>query len=180
MGMLIYINGAPGVGKLTIARQMAKRLKARVLDNHAIYNVGFALTDFRSPAFYDAVRAVRTVAYDQILRLPDNEVVILTAADFDDSQWGRENWQAVAHLADERRWSFFAITLHCLPSEHVRRIVNEDRGRLGKLRDAKAVATMATRPLIQADGRRNTELDITMMAAEDAALRIIEWMNTPD
>lgn len=179
MGMLIYINGAPGVGKLTIARQMAKRLKARVLDNHTIYNVGFALTDFSSPAFYDAVRSVRTAAYEQILRLPDSEIVILTAADFDDSQWGRENWQAVAHLADERRWPFFSIILRCHPAEHVRRIVNEDREGIGKLRDAEAVATMAVRPLIQAEGRRNTELDITMMAAEDAALHIIEWMNLP-
>lgn len=177
MGMLIYINGAPGVGKLTIARQMAKRLKARVLDNHAIYNVGFALTDFRSPAFYDAVRAVRTAAYEQILRLPDNEVVILTAADFNDSQWGRENWQAVTRLAIDRGWPFFSVLLRCHPAEHARRIVQEDREGLGKLRDAEAVATMTVRPLIQAEVHRNTELDVTMMAAEDAASHIIEWMN---
>lgn len=55
MGMLVYINGAPGTGKLSIVRQMAKCLEARVLDNHAIYNVGFALTNFRSPAFYEAL-----------------------------------------------------------------------------------------------------------------------------
>lgn len=95
MGQLIYINGAPGVGKLTIARLMAEQLNVRLIDNHAIYNVGFALTDFRSAAFYAAVRAVRTAAYDQILHLPEHEIVILTAADFDDSDWGRENWQAV-------------------------------------------------------------------------------------
>lgn len=28
MGMLVHINGAPGVGKLTIARIMAQRLDA--------------------------------------------------------------------------------------------------------------------------------------------------------
>jgi len=57
MGRLIHINGAPGVGKLTIARIMAPRLNARLLDNCAIYNVAWALTDVRSPIFYSAVRA---------------------------------------------------------------------------------------------------------------------------
>jgi len=179
MGRLLYINGAPGVGKLTIARQMAKRLNARVLDNHAIYNVGFALADFRSPAFYDAVRAVRTTAYEQILRLPDNEIVILTAADFDDSQWGRENWQAVVRLAEERRWPLYSIVLRCDPAEHRRRIIDKDREGRGKLRDADAVATMTMRPLARADGSRCTELDVTMMAAEDAALRLVEWVSNP-
>lgn len=179
MGRLLYINGAPGVGKLTIARQMAKRLNARVLDNHAIYNVGFALTDFRSPAFYDAVRAVRTTAYEQILLLPDNEIVILTAADFDDSEWGRENWQAVVRLAEERRWPLYSIVLRCDPAEHRRRIIDIDREGRGKLRDADAVATMTMRPLARADGSRCMELDVTLMAAEDAALRLVEWMGNP-
>jgi predicted kinase len=60
--MLIQLNGWPGVGKLTIARRLAERLSARVLDNHSIYNVAFALTKPRSPEFYETVRAVREVA----------------------------------------------------------------------------------------------------------------------
>lgn len=178
MGQLIYINGAPGVGKLTIARLMADQLNARVLDNHAIYNVGFALTDFRSLAFYAAVRAVRAAAYDQILHLPEHEIVILTAADFDDSDWGRENWQAVTQLASDRQWPFYVIVLTCEPDEHRRRIVADDREGRGKLRDANAVTRLSQRPLIRGSGDRTATLDITNMTAADASEQLIMWMST--
>src|SRR4051812_35308 len=101
MGRLVHINGAPGVGKLTIARCMAQRLQARILDNHAFYNIAFALADFRSERFYDIGRAARRTAFDQILQLPDDETVILTDALFDDSNWGRESAHAVTQLADK-------------------------------------------------------------------------------
>lgn len=176
MGMLVHINGAPGVGKLTIARIIAQRFDARVLDNHAIYNVGFALTDFRSAAFYDAVRSVRAVAYDQILRLPENEAVILTAADFDDSEWGQENWRAVERLADDRRWPFFSIALYCDAAEHRRRIVAEDRAGRGKLQDAAAVDKISMRPLIQRRASQSISLNITSMTADAAAAYLLDWL----
>ena len=46
--MIIHINGFPGVGKLTIAKILAEKLGARLLDNHSIYNVALALTEFKS------------------------------------------------------------------------------------------------------------------------------------
>jgi len=48
------------------------------LDNHSVFNVAFALTEFRSPAFYDAVREIREIAYRRILDLPPAVPVVLT------------------------------------------------------------------------------------------------------
>ena len=48
--MMIHLNGYPGVGKLTVGRLLAQRLGGRLLDNHAMYDVAFALAEFRSPA----------------------------------------------------------------------------------------------------------------------------------
>lgn len=177
MGKLIYINGAPGVGKLTIARCLARHLSARILDNHAIYNVGFALADFGSEAFFDAVRAVRAAAYQQISRLSGEQAVILTAADFHDNLWGQENWNAVADLAVDRKWPLFAVSLRCSPVEHRNRMVSEDRERRGKLRDADAVARLSLRPLVQLTGSRILEMNVTNLSAEEAAVKIAEWMD---
>lgn len=176
MGKLIHINGAPGVGKLTIARHMANQLNARVLDNHAIYNVAFALTEFRSPAFYDAVRASRSAAYEQILRLPDNETVILTDAYFDDTDWGRESWRTIEQLADRRRWPFFSVALLCEAIEHRGRIVSAERAGRGKLQDASYVDRAITRRLIERDKGFSKRLDITGLSADGAASLLIDWI----
>ena len=37
--MIVHINGWPGVGKLTVAREVARRLSARLLDNHTLHDV---------------------------------------------------------------------------------------------------------------------------------------------
>lgn len=67
--MLVHLNGWAGVGKLSIAQRIAPKIGARVLDNHTIYNVAFSLTEFKSPAFYEAVRSVREIAFSRILEL---------------------------------------------------------------------------------------------------------------
>ncbi len=45
--MIIHINSYPGVGKLAIGKILQKRLQGRLLDNHSIYNVALALTEFK-------------------------------------------------------------------------------------------------------------------------------------
>ena len=65
--MIVHINSYPGVGKLTIGRALADLIGGKLLDNHSVFNVAFALTEFKSPAFYDTVRAVREIAYRRIL-----------------------------------------------------------------------------------------------------------------
>jgi hypothetical protein len=68
-GLIIHINSYPGVGKLTIGRHLAELLNGKLYDNHSIYNVAFAVTEFRTPTFYETVRAVRDIAYARLREL---------------------------------------------------------------------------------------------------------------
>ncbi len=68
--MIVELNGQAGVGKFTIGRILAERIGAKLLDNHTIYNPAFATTEFRSPEFYETVRAVRKIAFDRVAELP--------------------------------------------------------------------------------------------------------------
>lgn len=179
-GLLIHINGAPGVGKLTIARHLARRLRARVLDNHAIYNVAFALTDFRSPRFYEAVRAVRRTAYAQILAQDASETVILTDAYFEDSDWARESWDAIEALAAQRGSTFLTIALHCDAREHRKRIASADRDGKGKIRDQAYVDSVLSRRLIERRTGAHLKLDVTTLGAAEAAARIADWIARRD
>jgi predicted kinase len=174
---IIHLNGSPGVGKLTTARHLSPLLGARIVDNHTIYNPAFALAEFRTPAFFDAVRQVRDVIYRLILRLPPMVPVILTDAYFADSEWGRENWQAILDLARQRDAHLFAVTLTCSREEHQRRIVDVERDAKGKIRDPNLVDGWTNRPLVTGDTPFCRAIDVTHLAPETIALDIAAWVS---
>lgn len=175
---LIHLNGPPGVGKLTIGRHLAPMISARLLDNHSVYDVAFALTEFRSPEFYETVRAVRSLAYARVLKLPPSTSVIITGADFEDSDWGQESWSEVLALATRRGAACLAVHLSCNPAEHRRRIATEDRIGRGKLSDPARVDDLSSRPLAGRGAARMLNLDITEMPSDLVARRIAQWLSS--
>jgi predicted kinase len=174
---IIHLNGAPGVGKLTIARVLAARLQARLLDNHAIHDVAFGLTEFQTTEFYETVRAVRAVAYDRIIRLPRSMSVVLTDAFFADSAWGRESWDEVLGLAERRKAPLLAVCLSCDPDEHRRRIASADRAAKGKVQDPEYVNRCIGRKLTQLADPQSLSLDVTQVSPDEAAFHIATWAN---
>jgi predicted kinase len=174
--MIIELQGHGGVGKATIARILAERLGARLLDNHTIYNPAFAVTDFRSPAFYETVRLVRTVAFGRAADLPADVPVILTIAPGLNREWGRE-WQAAARaLADRRGVPLLAVHLACSPEENRRRIASPERALLRKATDGALVDTGPDRPALLDHADAVLELDVTSLRAEAAADAIADWV----
>ena len=137
--MIIHINSYPGVGKLTIGRALAELIGGKLLDNHSVFNVAFALTEFRSPAFYDTVRAVREIAYQRILELPPSVPLVLTNWFSQGSAWGEENWDRAITLAKERGCPLNVVLLACSPDENERRIVAAGRTAKRKPQDVEMV-----------------------------------------
>lgn len=172
--MIIHLNGWPGVGKLTIARLLRDRLGGRLLDNHTVYNVAFALTTFRSSEFYMAARAVRDVAFECALAVPPDIPLIMTNA-ISNSDWGRENWEAVRALARRRNVRLFAVTLFCDEAEQARRMASAERSYLGKLTDPREFSVRG-RKLIEDGADFLLRLDTTAVPAEESAQRICEWV----
>jgi hypothetical protein len=175
--LIIHINGYPGVGKLTIGRILADRLNGKLLDNHSIYNVALALTQFKSPAYYDTLRAVRTIAYQRVLELPATIPVILTNAHGSESEWGNECWDAAIELARARRSKLFIVVLLCTPEENARRIQGPDRDLKRKPRDPNMFHGNALgRPLLDRGGDYLLRLDVTSLGADEAAQAIQAWV----
>jgi len=175
--VLIHINSYPGVGKLTIGRLVAERIGAKLLDNHSIYNVAFALTEFKSAAFYDAVRNVRFVAYGLVRGLPLETPLILTNAHAQDSDWGNESWDEAITLARETGRSHVVVVLDCARAENARRIQSPDRDARRKPRDPNMFRQRnEDRQLIDRDADHLLRLDVTHLAAEEAATQIVTWL----
>jgi len=133
--MIIVLNGYPGVGKLTIGRELAKLLEARLVDIHTLYNLAFALTEFRPPDFYETVRHTEQIADDLIATLPNDVPVVFTTVLTGKSAWVIEEWQRFCERGD-RRPPLVMVHLVCDLEENVRRIQSPERKGKGKLQGA--------------------------------------------
>ncbi|MBN8829265.1 MAG: AAA family ATPase [Sphingomonadales bacterium] len=174
--MIIEIVGQAGIGKLTVGRLLAARLPGRLLDNHSIYNVAFALTEFRSEAFYRTVRAVRDIAWQTALELPPEVPLILTTAN-GTFAWWREEWRdAVVHLARGRGARLLVVHLLCSDEENRRRIASPDRLERRKPVDPATVDRNGERVAMLDHGDARLELDVTKLTAAEAADLIVEWV----
>lgn len=174
--VIIHLNGWPGVGKLAIARLLRDSLGARLLDNHTVFNVAFALTEFRSPEFYAAARTVRDAAFDCATSVPSPVPIIMTNA-LSKSDWGEENWNAVRALARRSSRRLLAVVLSCEEAEQAKRIASPERRYLGKLTDPKEWS-LRGRELIVEGADYLLRLDTTFAPAEQSARQISDWART--
>ncbi|MEM8732267.1 MAG: AAA family ATPase [Pseudomonadota bacterium] len=124
--MIIVLNGYPGTGKLTIGRHLADALNGRLRDIHSVYNIAFALTEFKTPAFGAAVERVEAVAHDLVLQRPPGEPIVLTAVLDGQSDWGDAEWARMEALGAARP-PFCVVHLRCDLEENIRRITSEGR-----------------------------------------------------
>jgi shikimate kinase len=177
--MIVNLNGWPGVGKLTTARELSKLINGTVLDNHTILNVGNAVARQASPEFYAVVRAVRAVAFDAILKLPRSVPVILTNVVARGGARGflEENWQSVVALAKARNCDLFSVILTCSAVENARRLAAPDRRLVGKLQDAGLLVELTqTRTLFDDGAKFRMRIDNSNLSPTETAARIQSWI----
>lgn len=177
--MIILLNGFPGTGKLTIGQALMDRLGARLLDVHTQMNLAYALTDFKSPAFYDTVRAVWKISDDRIAELAPEVPLIMTDALREGSEWSAEAWARIEHLA-QTRGPLYVVHVHCDPDENARRIGSAGREAMTKSRK-RALALQYHEEgqlLMGGDASRVLELDTTELTAEECAETIADWVAT--
>ncbi|WP_298492076.1 AAA family ATPase [uncultured Maritimibacter sp.] len=177
--MLIFLNGFPGTGKLTIGQALMDRLGGRLLDVHTQMNIAYALTEFKSEAFYDTVRAIWKITDGLIADLPADTPLILTDALREGSDWSREAWARIEALA-ESHGPLYVVHVHCDPDENVRRIGSAGREAMAKSRK-RALALQYHEEgqlLMGGDADRVLSLDTTELTADECAEAIADWIVT--
>lgn len=61
----LFLHGAPGSGKLTIAKAILNRVDGKLFDNHVSIDLARHLFDFDTPAFWDLVNEVRYLSIEK-------------------------------------------------------------------------------------------------------------------
>ncbi|HEY8614882.1 AAA family ATPase [Phenylobacterium sp.] len=177
MSVLIHINGYPGAGKLTLGRRLAEAIGGKLVDNHSIYNLALALTEMKSPAYFETLRAVRVIAFQRVLELPPLTPVVVTNAHMTDSDWGNENWDAWADLARQRGARLLVVVLDCQADELDRRIASPERAARRKLTDpAQFTGARTGRMLIDRGGDATLRFDTTGLSPDEAFSRVLAFV----
>jgi thymidylate kinase len=174
--MFIHINGWPGVGKLTVARDVARLLPARVLDNHALHDVAARLCDRGTTEYWELYYQVRDLAYRWIERTPTGQALVMTNALLMESDREREAWEAVKRLAAHCSRPLVSITLDCSLEENVRRIGSADR-RHRKLTDHEPLVEWRSRYRLLTDATvPSLRIDNSNRIPEQVAADIVAFV----
>ena len=174
--VIIHLNGWPGSGKLTVARVVARKLDARLLDNHTLHDVAGRLCDRHTPEYWELYYQVRDVAFKRVRALSSHEVIVMTNALTLESDREREAWAAVKALAVDRGVPLVAVTLQCSLDENVRRIASKGRHH-GKLTDPMPLIEWRSTLTLLTDGSvRSLTIDNTNRSPDQVADEIVGFV----
>ena len=175
MSIIIHLNGWPGSGKLTVAREVARKLEARLLDNHTLHDVAARLCDRDTAEYWQVYHQVRDVAYQRVRALPSHELIVMTNALTHESDREQESSAAVKALAVDRGVPVVAIPLQCALEENVRRIASDNR-RHRKLTDAvPLIEWRSTLTLLTDDSVPSLSIDNTNRSADQVADEVVAF-----
>jgi len=174
--MILHINGWPGVGKLTIARIVARALGARLLDNHTLMNPAEALLDRDDPRYWELRARLRQMVLEVAAQAPPASIVFTDGFGENDPR-DVAAFADIVRLAETRVDRLFAVVLDCSLEENARRLVESERASMRKLTKPDVLARLRVdytllRPAI-AD---RLDLDVTSLSAAESATAILDFV----
>jgi len=131
---LVLLHGPPAAGKLTIANEIGKLVKARIFHNHLTLDVAKSLIDFGEPGFWELVHELRLLSFRAYFK-HGNDMAVTTWCyeDPDDFQMFKQ----IKHLANSANAKVLPVFLSCELSNLENRVENTHRKKMEKLSNKK-------------------------------------------
>ena len=176
---LLFLHGAPAVGKLTVAKALLRIVPGRLMDNHAAIDLARTIFEFGAPGFWELVHDVRYSAIDAAAKggVP---LLVMTFcyAEPDD----REQFGQIEEIVQRHGAKLLPVFLHCSREEALRRVGNPDRVERRKLTSGEHLIRDLDRYNLTAVPRPDClRLDTSINPAEVTAQKIVEHfgLNVP-
>ena len=168
---LIFVHGMPGVGKLTVARELSRLTGYKLFHNHLTVDLVESVFEFGTQAFVELRESIWLSVFEKTMGsgLP---ALIFTFA-FEPTVTSCFV-PATVEMIESRGGDFFFVELRCDPDILEKRLTDPSREAyrkltsVSKLRELEAQGALDTPPL----PRRNLVVDITELGPEKAARRI--------
>lgn len=170
--MIIHINGMPGVGKFTVAKLLAEKLNARLIDNHLLIDLVLTICERGSAKYISMLKKLMDVVLEQIAENP-NQTFIFTNALAAEFAEDKERFDQIRCFAEKHEIPFVQILLNCDLGENKKRIVSENREAKGKLIDADELEKLQKYTIYHPPTEFSFEIDSTNLSAKIVAEKII-------
>ena len=170
-GTLVFVYGPPAVGKLTVAREVARQTGFRVLHNHLTIDAVTSVFEWGTPSFFRLVDEFRTSLVETAAT--EGVDLVLTFAYAPPGDDRAVHGYVDAYNGHGGRVLF--VQLRASESELVRRAVDPSRHAHGKLTDTDVLVDVLARyDFGQAvPYEPNLLVDTTTISPEDAAATIV-------
>ncbi|MCX6048783.1 MAG: hypothetical protein NT075_27090 [Chloroflexi bacterium] len=133
---LLYLHGPPATGKFTIAKELEAKIGARLFHNHLTIDVAKAIFEFGSQAFWELVDALRLQCIMAAAQQPNG---LLTYTSCYDHPRDLGFFERIEHAVLSNGSVLLPVYLQCDVSELEKRVSNNSRVQMGKIRSTEGL-----------------------------------------
>jgi len=169
---LIFLYGPPAVGKLTVAKELAKLTGYKLLHNHLTVDLIASLYEWGSAKYWDHLREVRETLLANLAKDNVNVIFTYVYAAGEDEQTMERMFKQVEDNGGE----VLMVQLKTSVEKLKERIVQDDRKQFKKISETATLESWLTQyKLFEAyPERNNLVIDNTKMTPVKAAKLIVE------
>lgn len=138
---LVFIYGPPAVGKLTVAREVAKLTGFRLFHNHVAIDFARSVFEFGTPSFWRVVDGTRRDMLEEVAKSGTDAIFTFVYGGETDDAFIR--W--VTGVVEAQGGEVCFVRLRCDRAEVLRRVAGKKRKRMGKLASRKGLSGLYSR-----------------------------------
>jgi len=169
---LLFLHGAPAVGKLTVAKALLRIVPGRLMDNHAAIDLALTVFEFGAPGFWELVHDVRLSALDAAA---EHGVPLLVTTFCYAEPEDREQFGQIEEIVQGHGAKLLPVFLHCSREEALRRVGHPDRVARRKISSGEHLIRELDRYDLTAVPRADClKLDTSINPADVTAQEIVE------
>ena len=174
---LIFIYGPPGVGKLTVARELAHATAFKVFHNHVSIDCAETVFDFGTRPFGRVVGKIRMAVFEDAAREGVSLIFTFVYACPADTPFV----ERVCAGVEGRGGRVCLVRLVCDREVLERRLPHPERARVGKMASLEMLREVAGRYDIfsPVPGRDSLSVDNTALAPAEVAELIVRHYHLP-
>jgi len=128
---LVFLYGLPGVGKLTVARELSKLCGCRIFHNHLVVDLVNSVFEFGSEPFVELREAIWLAVFSKAVAAELECLIFTFAIDRTVQKSFIGNVQSV--IEGNSHGEVLFVELTCSPEELERRIADPSRRKFAKL-----------------------------------------------